>query len=625
MSWAYAGKAALIDLSSRSVTVIPITDDLKTQYIGGRGFIAHWLFEKVPAEVDALSPDNLLIFANGMFTGTLAPSSARISIGAKAPETGLWSIGNAGGFFGVELKRAGWDAIIIKGAARERTYIRILNSQITFHNADHLWGLDTHQTDDAIHNENPNLNLYVSCIGQAGEAGVLLSTIIFEKVRSAGRGGLGAVMGSKNLKAVAVHGDGSIPIFEPESYYQECKEIIDRSAKLYLSKRWLKGSYGKVRGLSEVGALSTRNYQQTSFNEIGSIDAETYVRSFKQRRMRACFACPIPCWSSFYVSDGKFKGLHGENANATTFKEMGARCGLDKMDAILKATTMLNRYGLDTISTPGVIGFALECYQRGIITRKTTEGIALEWGNEDAIINLITQIAHRAGIGEQLSQGVKRCAEFWGDESKYYALEVKGLETVGTDPRGQPSWGLAYATSTRGACHMRAYTHFEDHGMKEEDMVRVAGTARIADRFDTVGKGRGVAYVENLRALGDALGVCHLLTSAELGFPEVWAPLFESASGISLSPESLFLVGERIYNIERIANLRAGVTPADDTLPARFLEEPVPDGPAKGKVCPLQPMLEEYYAARDWDPISGYPSRKKLAELGLLEIKEIFK
>lgn len=618
MTYTYTGKAALIDLSSRTVSEIQIPEEIKRLYIGGRGFIANWLFEMVPEEIDPLSPDNTLIFANGALTGTLAPTSARMAVGGKAPETGLWSIGNVGGFFGVEIKRAGWDAIIIKGRSREKIYIKILNQNITFHSADHLWGLDTQQIDDVIQRENPGLNLKVGCIGQAGETEVLLATIIFEKVRSAGRGGLGAVMGSKNLKAVAAHGDGSIAVYEPESFYRECLNIINRSAKLYLSKRWTYGSYGKVQGLSDVGALSTCNAQLTSFDKIENIDANTYIKFYKQRKMQACFACSVPCWSTFYIPEGAFAGLYGQNVNATTLKEMGARCGLHELDGVLKATCLLNRYGLDTISTPAVIAFALECYQRGIISKEDTNGIELEWGNTNAVLELITQIAHKVGIGSPLSLGVKRCAELWGENSEYYALHVKGLETVGTDPRGQPSWGLAYATSNRGACHMRAYTHFEDHGMNEKDMIRTAGTTKISDRFGYIGKGKGVAYQENLRAFGDAIGVCHLLTGTELGFPEIWAPLFEYASGIALSKESLFRVGERIYNLERIANLRQGITPADDTLPARYLTEPVPEGPAKGKTCPLQPMLKEYYAARDWDQISGYPSHDKLKELDLL-------
>ena len=266
MSCAYTGKAALIDLSSKKVTILQISDDLKKQYIGGRGFIANWLFDHVPPEVDAMAPENFLIFSNGVLTGTLAPSSARISIGAKAPETGLWSIGNAGGFFGVELKRAGWDAIIIQGKAAKKTYIRIHNQQITFHSAEHLWGLDTIQTDDAIQEENSNLNLKTACIGQAGESGVLISTIIFEKVRSAGRGGLGAVMGSKNLKAVSVQGDGNIPIYEPEGYYQEWFEDHPAFGKIIFIQKMVKGKLWKSGRLEQCrGAFNpqlTANFIQ---------------------------------------------------------------------------------------------------------------------------------------------------------------------------------------------------------------------------------------------------------------------------------------------------------------------------------------------------------------------------
>lgn len=619
MSYGYMNKAAVIDLSLRKIDNIEIPEHLKKAMVGGRGFIAQWLYELVPFKADPLSEANVLIFANGALTGTLAPSSARIAVGAKAPETGIWSIGNVGGFFGVQLKRAGFDALIIKGRSAQNVYLKIVNDKIEIVPAEHLWGLDSHQTDQQIKAENRYHNMSIACIGPAGENGVLLSTIMVDRIRSAGRGGLGAVMGSKNLKAIAVCGDQSVAIFDPKRFYQECLKVINRSAKLYFKRRWEKGSYSALRRYNDVGALSTRNAQQTTFEEIEGITAEIYIKNYKQKYMRGCFACSIPCWSFFYIKDGPYSGFYDENVNATTFKEMGARCGLGKMDAVLAATAMCNHFGLDTISAPAAISFAMECYQRGIITKKDTDGLELIWGNDAAMLEVIEQMAYNRGFGAQLAQGVKRCSAQWGEEAEKYALHVKGMETVGTDPRGQPSWGLGYATSSRGACHMRAYANFEYKGMSDEEMLRISGTTKIKKRFSYEGKGRAVAYLENLRAIGDAIGMCHLLTRGELGFQEVLAPLYEAATGIEMQPDALYRVGERIYNLERISNLKFGLTPADDTLPARYLTEPVPAGPAKGKVLPLKPMLEEYYQARDWDMQSGYPSQAKVDELKLQE------
>jgi aldehyde:ferredoxin oxidoreductase len=617
MNFGYAGKAAFIDLSSQTFKIIPIEQELKQKFVGGRGFIANWLYELMSFQTAPLDHDSLLIFANGALTGTLAPTSARIAIGARAPETGIWSIGNVGGFFGAQLKRAGWDALIIRGCASKKAYLLISDEKINFKSADSLWGLTTHAVDREIKLENSDQSLSVACIGLAGENGSSLATIMVDRVRSAGRGGLGAVMGSKNLKAIAVHGSADVPIADPRRFYQLSLNIIKRSAKLYFKGRWKEGSIGALKRYNAVGALSTRNAQATQFEEIDGIISQTFVKNFKQPYMRACHACSIPCWFTFYIQDGDFAGAYDDNVNASTFKELGARCGLGKMDAILALNSMCNALGLDNISAPAAISFAMECFQRGILTTRDSEGLQLNWGDAQVMQILLQQMAINQGFGGQLAQGVRKCALQWGHGAEAYALHVKGLETTATDPRGQPSWGLGYATSSRGACHMRAYGNYEYKGMNEQEMLKISGTTKIKERYSAEGKGRAGVYLENLRAIGDAVGMCHLLTRAELGFQEVLAPLYQAATGIDMSPDDLFIVGERINNLERLANLHYGITPQDDTLPKRYLEEPASSGPNQGFVCPLTPMLQEYYQARDWDPLTGIPSRQKLAELGL--------
>ncbi len=622
MDYGYTGKAAVVDLSSSTITTLEITEELKREYLGGRGFIAKWLFEWVAPEADPLGEKNVLIFATGPLTGTLAPTGARTAIGAKAPETGIWSIGNAGGNFGAQLKRAGFDALILKGKSPERIYLHITDDEITIRPAGHLWGTDTIQIDAAIKEELNDCELSIACVGPAGENLAPIATVIVDRVRSGGRGGLGAVMGSKNLKAIAVHGHSNINIYKPQDFYKLSMESQDESVKLYLKKRWTVGSYGAIRRYNNVGCMSTRNAQTTQFEEAEGITAEVYLEKYKLRSMRACFACPIACWTYFYIPDGKFAGFYDSNVNATTLKECGARVGLGKMDAALYTSTFCNHLGLDTISAPSVIAFAMECFQRGVITTEDTEGLVLNWGDEDVMVKLFEKMAHMEGFGAQLSMGIRYCAKQWGKGCEHYALHVKGMETTATDPRGQPSWGLGYATSSRGACHMRAYGNYEYGGMSTEEMMRIAGTVKIGTRYSYEGKGKANAYLENLRAVGDAIGLCHLHTRAKLGFQEVLSPLIYSATGLEITPEELYKLGERIYNLERIANLRFGLTPADDTLPARYLEDPVPDGPAKGKVIPLEEMLREYYQARDWDWETGYPSEKKVTELGMEKVIE---
>jgi len=625
MKQRYTGKTLKIDLSLGKVDFFPISEELKRKYIGGRGFITHWLFEQVPPEINPLSSKNMIIFACGALTGTLAPTSSRLAVGAKAPETGINSVGNVGGFFGAKLKHAGWDAIIITGKARKPVYILIENEKVEIKNAHHLWGRTTNQTESLIREENKDINLSIACIGPAGENQVLVATIIVDRVRSGGRGGLGAVMGSKNLKAVAVNGTGGVNIYDPASFWKESLSIIKKSTKRYFKKRWKSGTYGALTRYNQAGALSTHNAQLTSFEFINKISAETYNNLYKLPSMRACFGCNMPCTSNYIINDGQFKGFFGSSVTASTFKELGARCGLTDMGAILKAHDNMNRLGLDTISTPAIISFAMECYQRGIISQGDTGGLELKWGDTGIVLELIDQIAYVKGLGKILGQGVKKCALALGGDAEKYALHVKGLETVATDPRGQPSWGLGYATSNRGACHMRAYSNFEYGGLSNDGMLRIAGTTKIKERFGIEGKGRAVAFLENMHAFGDSLGLCRFMTRAELGFPEVLAPLFRTATGIMVTPEELYKVGERIINLERLSNLRIGLTPLDDTLPERYLKEPVPEGPAKGRVCELAPMIAEYYEARDWDPTNGYPSSKKIAELELEVELEVLK
>ncbi len=618
----YLNRIAWIDLSTKRISIQAIDENLKERYVGGRGFITRWLMDMVPSNISAFDPENVLIFATGPLTGTNVPTSSRIEIGAVAPETGIFSSGSAGGSFGTKLKRAGLDGVVISGRAEKPVYIYIANGGIEIKDASPYWGKDVLETDKAIKSDNHESRLSLACIGQAGENQVLITTIMIDRVRAAGRGGLGAVMGSKNLKAIAVWGNGNIPICYPDRFWNACEVIHKEAVNQFFAKRWENGTYGNLTRYQGVGALTSYNSKKTTFDHLDQICADHYNKNYRIS-MRACMSCPMPCWTTYTIQSGEFKGFFNEQTTATTFKETGARCGLYEMDAILKAHSDLNRFGLDTISTPAVIAFAMECYEEGIITKEDTGGLELTWGNRHAIIPLIEQIALNKGFGAQLARGVRICAQEWGEEAQKYAFHVKGMETVGTDPRGQPSWGLGYATSSRGACHMRAYANYESginnvHGaMDDTTMIRISGTTEIGKRFSTTGKGKAGAFLEDMNAFGDSLGICKLMSRAELGLPESLVDVLNSATGAEYDPNSLYKVGERISNLERIANLQRGITPADDTLPDRYLKEPVSEGPAKGQICDLEPMLKEYYETRDWSRIDGYPSAEKLHEVKL--------
>jgi len=607
----------VVDLSKGEVTTEPLDEELRRDYLGGRGFVARLVYDLIPQDADPLGPENVLVFAVGPLNGTVAPSSARFSMGGKSPLTGITGGGNAGGFWGPHLKWAGFDGLIIRGRAAQPVYLLIAGGEIRIVPATHLWGMDTRQAAQQIREDCEDPWLRVASIGLAGERCVLLANVSVDRYRAAGRGGLGAVMGSKNLKAVAVRGTGAVNVHDPQMLWTLSQDITKRvTGERYFQSRMKYGAYGGFRRQADHGAVMVRNAQAGVFDGVDCVDGQAFNRR-ALLRMRACFGCPTPCWSTFALLDGQYAGLYGEELTTTSLKELGARCGLADLDAILAAHVLLDRHGLDAISAPAAIAFAMECYQRGIITAADTGGLELEWGRGDVVLELIEQMAHNQGLGGQLGQGVLRCSQRWGSGAEHYAFHVKGLEVVGTDPRGYPAWGLGYATSSRGACHMRAYSVFEYGGMTDEEMLRLAGTEAIAERLGWQGKGKAVAHLEDMRCVGDSLELCHFLTRATFGFPEEQVGLIAAATGREYSPQQLQRVGERIYNLEHLFNLREGSTPDDDTLPARFLTEPLAEGLSKDHVCPLEPMLEEYYEARSWDRETGHPSAAKLGELGL--------
>lgn len=622
MAWhGYAGEILEVDLNTKKVSKRSVDENTARAFIGGRGFIAKLLYEELPEGVDPLSPENPLIFSVGPLTGTAAPTSGRFSVGCKSPLTGIYGIGNAGGVWGAQLKWAGYDGLVFKSKASEPVYLLIDDDEIIFFPANHLWGKTVSQTVDAIRLEQGDHNLSVCCIGPAGENLVPLSTIMTDRVRSAGRGGLGAVMGSKNLKAIAVRGSKPVHIHNPERFMELSRSLIQKAVEKGIAKsRWENGAYGAFIRWNNMGAILTRNGQMSQFDRAENISGQVFNHNHRLGT-RGCFGCSIPCWTTYQIRSGPLEGKISEEVTTTTLKELGARCGLGDMDMVLTAHTYLNEYGLDAISVPAAISFAMECYQRGLLSLKQTGGMELTWGNGETILELIHQIANKRELGVEVGLGVRECSQRWGESTQPYALHVKGMEVVGTDPRSLPSWGLGYATSTRGACHMKAYSTFEYGRLSGEEMIRIGSSVDIGDRFgDAPGKGRAVAFLENLRAVGDSLEVCHFLTSGSLGFPEVLAPLLEAATGLEFSPEEVFQAGERIYNLERLFNLREGVGRSEDTLPARFLSEPISVGPAAGRTFQLITALEDYYEYRGWDLETGYPTDGKLRELGLEEM-----
>ena len=617
----YSGRIAHYDLTKKGVIDLSWNEEEFLPFVGGRGFAALLLYKLLPPGADPLSADNVLIFAVGPFVGTKVPSSSRWSVAAKSPLTGLTGSGNGGGNFGPALKWAGLDALVISGKASRPSYLFIDNGEFFLKSADHLWGKSPGETSLAIVSEigaaagDPHVG--IAAIGQAGEEGVALS-VILSNDHSAGRGGLGAVMGSKNLKAVVVRGSRKVEVFDPQALNNKARQMTDDLMRQNHYASFIK--YGSMSALKNrygvLGGFLTFNGQKGSCPHLDRIDGDAMYPYLWPSE--SCFGCPMPCTHYFAVEEGKYGPVKGRGVQAATSLAFGAQCGMTDIEAILKAHAQVNHYGLDLISAPVVIAFAMECYQRGFIGRDTTEGLDLSWANaNDAVLKAIELMGQNEGFGRLLNRGVKALSEEWGEKTKSFAFHVKGMETTDADPRVWPTWGLMYAVSSRGADHCRALCFAEMGGMSEDVLKKIAGTTEAADPNGIEGKGKVVAYCEDLRALDDSLELCKFVTQGDLGYPEYLTDLFYSVTGLKWDAEELRMAGERIVQLERLFNLREGLTPGDDTLPERFLSEPVPDGPAKGRVVHLAPMLEEYYLARGWDEKTGEPLSGRLEVLGL--------
>lgn len=617
----YAGKIIFFDLTTGMATHLPWEEEEVCSYIGGRGLAASLLYRLLPAGVDALSPENILIFAVGPFVGAPVPFSGRWSVAAKSPLTRITGSGNGGGNFGAALKMSGLDALVISGKASFPSYLLVEDCALTLKKADHLWGKSPEETTTNIRSEVGDPRLAVAAIGKAGEEKALLTTIIADH-HGAGRGGFGAIMGSKNLKAVAVRGTHRVGVADPRALDLKAREIVNYlvNQKFYASYSKF-GSTGSVKHrYGTLGGAMGFNGQKGICPHLNKIDGDALL-PYLISHSETCFSCPMPCHKSFEVESEKYGKIRGKGAQTATLMGFGVQCGMTDIEAILKAHAQVNFYGLDLISTAVVIAFAMECYQKKIIGKETTGGLDLSWEKANAaVLACIELMGQNQDFGRLLNKGVRQLAQEWGENTKSFALHVKGLEMTSVDGRVYPTWGLMYAVSSRGADHMRSYCVAEFGELSPEVVERIAGTAEAADPKGIRGKGKIVAYFEDIRALADSLELCKFPARSHLGFPENLTDLFRYVTGLERSAADLRLAGERIIQLERLFNLREGLTPADDTLPKRLLQEPVPDGPGQGQVVPLVPLLEQYYRVRGWDLNSGRPSAEKLESLGIKKV-----
>jgi aldehyde:ferredoxin oxidoreductase len=600
----YAGYILYIDLSKESFEINTLDSSLARQYLGGKGLAAKLLYDNLPKGCDPFAPENIIILSCGPLTGTLAPTGCRSTLATKSPLTGIWLDSSCGGSYGAELKASGFDVIMIKGCAEKPVKIIIDDHQVTIEDASAQWGKDTITVSEELKKELGE-DYKIACIGEAGEKKVLIAAVQAEG-RSYGRGGSGAVFGSKKLKAIAVRGSRGVKIANYKEFIKENKEAYN---EIVINpdtggSRPMFGTSSIYTFIKEAGVLPIKNFQGGEYPGIENVD-EHALREELFERDRACFACPIACSKYSKVKKGPYKGEHVEGPEFENLWSFGAQCGNSELGSIVYAEYLCDYYGIDAISTGNVIGFIMECFEKGIVTEEFL-GMKANFGNHEAIISLIKLIGKDEGPGKIIGQGVRKTAEYFGHSSEKFAMHVKGMELPAYDPRGSVGMGLAYATSDRGGCHLRAWPVGAE----------VLAHAGRIDPLESEFKAELVKVDQDWFTVINSLGVC-LFSSFALGHNQL-TDLVHALTGIEefSSATKLLTIGERINNLIRLFNLREGITSADDTLPPRLLEEPHTSGPAKGVTVPLKVMLNEYYIVRGWSE-EGVPTEEKLAQLGL--------
>jgi aldehyde:ferredoxin oxidoreductase len=594
-----------IDLTTGKTEEYRIPEQWEKDFLGGASLAARILYSSLTRELDPLSPEAPLLFMMGPMTGTNGPTTGRFVVCGKGPATGLWAESNMGGFWGPELRAAGYDGLWITGKADAPVYLWLNGSQLEVRSAAHLWGQNTYTTQEKVKAEVGEKSTRVCVIGPAGERGVLFASILCDHGRMAGRTGLGAVMGAKNLKAIAVFGEKQIPVFDLERYAplrSEANRTLKQDNEAIMLREL--GTAGAANYAEYMGAMPVKYYSLGSFENVDNISGARMTETILTGRS-ACQGCVIAC--------GRVVRLGGDQAKRKgpeyeTIIGFGPNLLNDNLESIVDLGELCDRYGMDTISCSNTIGLAFTLFEKGIVTEVDTGGFKLEWGNVAAIERLVNMIGRREGIGEILSLGSRRFGAHFGAEED--AVQVNGLETAYHDPRGVSGMAISYATSPRGACHNQSDYFFVDWGHTHEDIgITYYG------RHDHAEKAANVARHQDWRTLFNAIVMCIFANSD----PEMQVKLINAACGYDWTVEDMMRCGERGWNIKRAINNRMGLTAANDKLPKAMLT-PFPDGGSAGYVPDIKAMLAAYYDARGWDAETGKPTAQKLAELGLHDI-----
>jgi len=621
MKYGYADQVLRIDLTTTTITRHPLSQELIDQYLGGRGFVAKVLHDELPKDINPLSPDNIFVMATGPLSGHLLPSSGKTHFGCKSPATGGYGDSNMGGHFGPAMKHAGYDMMILTGKAEKPSLLIIENGNIDVRDAGELWGMGSITAEKKL-KEMLGEDFQIMTIGPAGENLVLFSCITHDFGRQAGRVGIGAVLGSKNIKAIAVKGTGSIPVPDPAFMLAEGKKAYQAIRNKPGFKGWTpEGTAGITNWLNRVGAIPTKNFSTSYWDQAEKINGAAILKELKITD-KGCYCCPTPC-GKYGKAKTKRKQVFVEGPEFETIGLLGSNVLLNDIHEVAYANYVCDELGLDTISAGVVVSWALECVEKGIL-KDEDFGREIRFKDIDSVEFLLELIASREKLGDLLAQGVKKASETTGRGSEDFAIQVKGLEWSGYECRNAPGMMLAYMTSDIGAHHARAWVLGHDlagTAANVHDLISSAGEAKPLPKSDIKNKAGNVVASQHLRPLFDLLGVCRL-QYMELGFEvDNYETLFTAVTGKKMSWDEMLTISERVWHLTRLISVREvkGYGRHMDYPPARFMNEPVPDGPNKGH-CLNKPevdaLLDDYYTLRGWD-MNGIPTPEKLKELGL--------
>jgi aldehyde:ferredoxin oxidoreductase len=605
----YNDKLMRLDLTAGTIDYESIDEAIARKYIGGVGLAARILWHETTPQTDPLSPESKLLFMTGPLTGSVLPKSSRYIVAGISPATGIWGQAHAGGRFADEFRHAGMDGIIIKGQSSKPVYLWINNGKAELRDAAHIWGKDTWETSDLIQRETDS-KASVACIGVAGERLVNIAGIMNDgkQGRAAARCGLGALMGSKNLKAIAARGTRPLKFYDEDKVKEGARAIPQMPPRTREER--IAGDSHVFKSFFVYGRVPAKNWSQGTFEE-----GYVYTDTMKHAEPLYCARCSNNCLESYQFKDGE------RHMVWEAWGPLGTNCLIADVGVAQRAYTLCNKYGIDSISAGAIVAFAMECYEKGLLTRDDTDGIDLTWGNKEAMLEMVRKLGEREGIGEMLGEGVKRAAERIGGTAPEYAMHVKGLEFPAHDPRALASHALGYATGSIGAAHMEPIGADGLENWMELDNPHTSpelGFPVALERFDVERKGELVAKTQDFSALLDSITVCLFLSISHTVRPSHYLNILNAATGWDMTLDEMLLAGERITNLKRMFCVQRGISRKDDILPARMLTHRLTSGGTRGNIFHLGAMLNEYYSVRGWSE-EGIPTREKLIELGLEE------